>query len=122
MSGSSSTTRMRSLEALVSVTLEVVGFSAVASTRILSRMRDGGFYSLGPSAVDSFAPPHEPSPERMKQLRVFWIVASLTACATTSRLSPPADDVDLVIASTTDVHGRVRAWDYYANQAETVRG
>jgi hypothetical protein len=25
-------------------------------------------------------------------------------------------------ATTTDVHGRVRAWDQYANQAETVRG
>lgn len=30
--------------------------------------------------------------------------------------------VDLVVATTTDVHGRVRAWDYYANQAEAVRG
>ncbi|HJP59589.1 MAG TPA: 5'-nucleotidase C-terminal domain-containing protein, partial [Gemmatimonadaceae bacterium] len=30
--------------------------------------------------------------------------------------------VDLVFATTTDVHGRLRAWDYYANRAETVRG
>lgn len=30
--------------------------------------------------------------------------------------------VDLVIASTTDVHGRVRGWDYYADTAEGGRG
>ena len=34
----------------------------------------------------------------------------------------PPEPVDLVIATTTDVHGRLRAWDYYANQAEAVRG
>ncbi|HEX6626952.1 MAG TPA: 5'-nucleotidase C-terminal domain-containing protein [Gemmatimonadaceae bacterium] len=28
----------------------------------------------------------------------------------------------MVFATTTDVHGRIRAWDYYANRAETVRG
>ena len=30
--------------------------------------------------------------------------------------------VDLVIAATTDVHGRVRGWDYYADTAEGGRG
>jgi len=30
--------------------------------------------------------------------------------------------VDLVIASTTDVHGRLRGWDYYADTAEAARG
>src|ERR1700680_4462131 len=29
---------------------------------------------------------------------------------------------DLVVVSTTDVHGRVRGWDYYADTAETGRG
>src|SRR5207237_6303964 len=33
-----------------------------------------------------------------------------------------AAPVDLIIATTTDVHGRLRAWDYYANQAEAARG
>ncbi|HEV7389525.1 MAG TPA: hypothetical protein VGN73_13015, partial [Gemmatimonadaceae bacterium] len=32
------------------------------------------------------------------------------------------ESVDLVVATTTDVHGRLRGWDYYANQAETIRG
>ena len=27
-----------------------------------------------------------------------------------------------MVVGTTDVHGRLRAWDYYANQAEAVRG
>lgn len=38
------------------------------------------------------------------------------------QLPRSSQQVDLVIASTTDVHGRLRAWDYYANQAEAVRG
>ncbi len=29
---------------------------------------------------------------------------------------------DLVVLSTTDVHGRIRGWDYYADSAETARG
>ena len=33
-----------------------------------------------------------------------------------------AQSVDLVVAATTDVHGRVRGWDYYADTAETSRG
>jgi 2',3'-cyclic-nucleotide 2'-phosphodiesterase (5'-nucleotidase family) len=45
----------------------------------------------------------------------------LLACAPT-RLSRSTEPVDLVIATTTDVHGRLRAWDYYANQAEGIRG
>src|SRR6476660_1410658 len=30
--------------------------------------------------------------------------------------------VDIVIAATTDVHGYVRGWDYYANAPDTTRG
>src|SRR5256714_10405293 len=46
---------------------------------------------------------------------------SLLACAP-SQISHPSAPVDLVVATTTDVHGRLRGWDYYANQVETVRG
>ena len=52
---------------------------------------------------------------------VFGLVALIVACAPPVQLRVP-DSVDLVIATTTDVHGRLRAWDYYANQAEAVRG
>ncbi|HUQ99832.1 MAG TPA: 5'-nucleotidase C-terminal domain-containing protein [Gemmatimonadaceae bacterium] len=59
----------------------------------------------------------------MKQLQFLWLLSALAACATPGpQLSPAPADVDLVVASTTDVHGRVRAWDYYANRAESVRG
>jgi 2',3'-cyclic-nucleotide 2'-phosphodiesterase (5'-nucleotidase family) len=34
----------------------------------------------------------------------------------------PGDTRDIVIVSTTDVHGRIRAWDYYADSAEKSRG
>ncbi len=30
--------------------------------------------------------------------------------------------MDLVVAATTDVHGRARGWDYYTNVADTTRG
>src|ERR1039457_4188571 len=33
-----------------------------------------------------------------------------------------AQTVDIVVAATTDVHGRVRGWDYYADTAESTRG
>ena len=34
----------------------------------------------------------------------------------------PADSFDLVVAATTDVHGRVRGWDYYGNRPDPMRG
>ena len=39
-----------------------------------------------------------------------------------SFVTPPAAEVDLVVAATTDVHGRLRSWDYYADAPESVRG
>ena len=48
-------------------------------------------------------------------------VLLVLACAP-AQLPRGAEPVDLVIASTTDVHGRVTAWDYYANKPETIRG
>ena len=36
--------------------------------------------------------------------------------------SPDADHFDLVVAATTDVHGRLRGWDYEANRPDSVRG
>ncbi len=34
----------------------------------------------------------------------------------------PADSLDLVVAATTDVHGHLRGWDYYAERPDTMRG
>jgi 2',3'-cyclic-nucleotide 2'-phosphodiesterase (5'-nucleotidase family) len=45
----------------------------------------------------------------------------MLACAPPNQLRTP-DSIDLAVATTTDVHGRLRAWDYYANQEDPVRG
>ena len=50
---------------------------------------------------------------------------SASACVAASpRLSeaPAASPIDLVVVATTDVHGRLRGWDYYANAADEARG
>ena len=49
----------------------------------------------------------------------------LAACAAVLCAPPSAraqTTVELTLAATTDVHGRLRAWDYYANAADPVRG
>ncbi|MEO7822983.1 MAG: 5'-nucleotidase C-terminal domain-containing protein, partial [Gemmatimonadaceae bacterium] len=49
------------------------------------------------------------------------ILAVLLSCAP-AQSPAPAHPVELVIASTTDVHGRLMGWDYYANAGEPARG
>src|SRR5512143_1250596 len=50
------------------------------------------------------------------------LAAVLAACARPTPQPSPSAPVDLVLAATTDVHGRVRAWDYFADAADPVRG
>lgn len=57
----------------------------------------------------------------MRFTHSFLAVLLVLACAP-SQLPRAAESVDIVVASTTDVHGRITAWDYYANKAETIRG
>ena len=57
--------------------------------------------------------------------RLLYGVTAAAVLAGCSRSAPRADvarTVDLVVAATTDVHGRVTGWDYYAGAADTVRG
>ncbi|HTJ24002.1 MAG TPA: 5'-nucleotidase C-terminal domain-containing protein [Gemmatimonadaceae bacterium] len=50
-------------------------------------------------------------------------IGALAASTCTSvTLLPSTAPVDLVVAATTDVHGRVRGWDYYADAPDSVRG
>src|SRR6185503_3546477 len=55
---------------------------------------------------------------------LLWSALSGGACARPPVARAPAAvaAVDIVVAATTDVHGRLRAWDYYANSPETNRG
>src|SRR5687767_1543442 len=52
----------------------------------------------------------------------------LTACTRPGNPRAPAssarvaDSVDIVIAATTDAHGWLRGWDYFANRPDTTRG
>jgi 2',3'-cyclic-nucleotide 2'-phosphodiesterase (5'-nucleotidase family) len=57
----------------------------------------------------------------MRFARSFLLIPLAFACAP-SQLPRAAESIDLVIASTTDVHGRVTAWDYYADKPESIRG
>jgi 2',3'-cyclic-nucleotide 2'-phosphodiesterase (5'-nucleotidase family) len=54
-------------------------------------------------------------------LAVACLFVELIACAPT-QIPQPVAPVDLVVATTTDVHGRITAWDYYANRSEAIRG
>ncbi|MGH2897583.1 MAG: bifunctional metallophosphatase/5'-nucleotidase, partial [Solirubrobacteraceae bacterium] len=46
---------------------------------------------------------------------------TLPGC-TQPRLPQVVGPIDLVVAATTDLHGYVRGWDYYANAEDTLRG
>src|ERR671922_486746 len=45
----------------------------------------------------------------------------LASCASAPRDQGP-QTLELIVAGTTDVHGWLRGWDYYANAADTTRG
>ncbi|MDQ4080704.1 MAG: 5'-nucleotidase C-terminal domain-containing protein, partial [Gemmatimonadota bacterium] len=54
--------------------------------------------------------------------RRILILAAAVGCATAQ---PPNDGpiaTELIVAATTDVHGWLRGWDYYANAADSTRG
>ena len=62
---------------------------------------------------------------RMKSFRSAVILAVAAACAPATTRSPGRgtdEPFELLVLSTTDVHGRIRAWDYYADSAESNRG
>ena len=47
---------------------------------------------------------------------------SALSCGSPVVLQTGGGTLDLVVAATTDVHGRARGWDYYTNTADTTRG
>jgi 2',3'-cyclic-nucleotide 2'-phosphodiesterase (5'-nucleotidase family) len=51
----------------------------------------------------------------------YSVFAGALGCASAQVASSPGT-VDLAVVTTTDVHGRITAWDYYADKAETIRG
>lgn len=49
------------------------------------------------------------------------IAAAVLTVAVVCPVAAQSGRFDLIIAATTDVHGRLRAWDYYANAADPTR-
>lgn len=49
------------------------------------------------------------------------VASALVACASNPRPGS-TEAIDLVVAATTDVHGRLTGWDYYAGAADSIRG
>src|SRR6185437_16629199 len=47
---------------------------------------------------------------------------SRSTCLTPLHFSSEAAEIELIVAATTDTHGRLRSWDYYANASEPQRG
>jgi 2',3'-cyclic-nucleotide 2'-phosphodiesterase/3'-nucleotidase len=58
---------------------------------------------------------------RFRILLGACVLAGSAACRSVT-LFPTAQPLDLVVAATTDVHGRVRGWDYYADAPDSTRG
>ncbi len=59
----------------------------------------------------------------MRRRLLYWLPACLSpVVGAAQRPAEIRRDVEIVIAATTDVHGRVRGWDYYGDMADTARG
>lgn len=58
---------------------------------------------------------------RFRSFFAAGAIVGAAACQSVS-LFPAAQPVDLVVAATTDVHGRIRGWDYYADAPDSMRG
>ena len=59
------------------------------------------------------------------KLAKYLLILAASACVSAPGANAPTPSgsaFDLVVVSTTDVHGRVRGWDYYGDSAEAGRG
>ena len=57
-----------------------------------------------------------------RHLLLLLLAGCAPAAGTGSGTSGNGAPFDLVVLSTTDIHGRLRGWDYYADSAESSRG
>src|SRR5688572_7758242 len=58
----------------------------------------------------------------LRRLSLSAILAGACALPSPRPEAPSAGAVELVVLSTTDVHGWLRGWDYYADSADLARG
>lgn len=63
---------------------------------------------------------------RLSLVALAWVACArptpLPSPAAAVAAAPAADTVQIVIAGTTDVHGWLRGWDYFANAPDSTRG
>jgi len=59
---------------------------------------------------------------RFSTLARLLIAGLCLGCAGNPAPGAKPETFDLVVAATTDVHGRLTGWDYYANKADSTRG
>jgi len=59
---------------------------------------------------------------RIRSHHIIISAALAAACAQPRASSPAPAGFDLVVAATTDVHGRLRGWNYESNREDPVRG
>ena len=59
---------------------------------------------------------------RLLRIAPACAAALVLGCVARPAAAPGPATVDLVVAATTDVHGRLRGWEYYANAPDTIRG
>ncbi len=57
------------------------------------------------------------------RIAALGLLGAAAMSCTRARLAPRAvEATEIVVAATTDVHGRMTGWDYYAGTADTTRG
>src|SRR5688500_4190999 len=93
----------------------------------LSLTRHTRRHTTCPVAYDSDTHGYESVPETRLKLATRILFLLLSACApatspTGGTSASPGNAFDLVVLSTTDVHGWIRSWDYYGDSATSVRG
>src|SRR3954447_22105016 len=60
--------------------------------------------------------------QRWLYLALATVLTVGCASAASTPARPTSATVDLVVTATTDVHGRLRGWDYYADAPDSARG
>ncbi len=58
----------------------------------------------------------------LPRLGLLALLTALPSAAPVPGPGTPSTRVEILVAATTDTHGRLRGWDYYANAADSARG
>lgn len=106
--------------------LQLSRFCIEGGPRAASVNLHGSSRSWSRASIERQAPPSNaltPLPFRMPRSAVCAALANAFLLpGLVAGQVPDVDRRDLVIAATTDVHGRVRGWDYFTGRPDSTRG